>query len=65
MASINETHDPTSRSWTESATDFPIQNLPWAYSVAAARTKRCASAPPSATRSWIFQRHIAPTHYQA
>ena len=30
---LNETHDPSLRSWVESAndpaTDFPIQNLPW------------------------------------
>lgn len=34
MHSLNETHDPTLRSWVESAnlpaTDFPIQNLPFA-----------------------------------
>lgn len=34
MAHLNETHDPTLRSWVESAnlpgTDFPIQNLPFA-----------------------------------
>jgi fumarylacetoacetase len=33
MSTINETHDPTLRSWVESAnaagTDFPIQNLPF------------------------------------
>jgi fumarylacetoacetase len=33
MARINETHDPTRKSWVESAnaagTDFPIQNLPF------------------------------------
>ena len=33
MTTINETHDPTLRSWVESAnlptTDFPIQNLPF------------------------------------
>jgi fumarylacetoacetase len=34
MSQLNETHDPTLRSWVESAnvpgTDFPIQNLPFA-----------------------------------
>ena len=33
MAELNETHDPTRRSWVESAngtdTDFPVQNLPF------------------------------------
>jgi len=31
---LNETHDPTLRSWVKTAqdegSDFPIQNLPWA-----------------------------------
>jgi fumarylacetoacetase len=33
MYEINETHDPSLKSWVESAndpnTDFPVQNLPW------------------------------------
>ena len=52
---INETHDPSLKSWIASAnsatTDFPVQNLPYASFRRKARRKPSAPASRSATRS--------------
>ena len=44
MADLNETHDPTRRSWVEAANkpecDFPIQNLPFGVFKSPGRTPR-------------------------
>lgn len=54
MRHVDETHDPSLRSWVESANDhadFPIQNLPFGvFSQPTARREAGASAGPGTTR---------------
>ena len=73
MTLLNETHDPSLRSWVASANaagnDFPLQNLPFAVfrrngsgEAFSRPLKKCSSNAPG---SWISKKRVVQTRLRS